>query len=233
MAPTREEEKQQQRLALAKANKIEYDIVRSTSAIRPGRIIPLPPRREMITAPSEGRTDRPQSETASQAGMSHNKHCANCGGDGHLLANCVTAEHGSIWVCVFCKTSDHFTDACPSFKKLGLAAKVKLLVTDRAGKPQLSTHRCWCRFLHDFLVSEETKHLPAPTAFPWRITFAEGLFKAKTIHQIQEELDTTQDASKLPKDLEMQGLKDVYSRHWNIEELPWPRPPSTFSDYEE
>ncbi|KAF5580278.1 uncharacterized protein FSUBG_13431 [Fusarium subglutinans] len=189
------------RMAQAEARRHRYDLARSTSAVIP------------ITA-----------------GISHNKLCANCGGDGHLLANCVTAEHGAIWVCVFCKTKDHFTDACPSFKKLGLAAKVKLLVTDRAGKPQLSTHRCWCVYLHDFLVSEETKDLPAPTGFPWRLTFAEDLYKARTIHEIQEEFGRTGDESKLPKDLVMQRLEDVYLRYWKIEELPWPRRPSDMSN---
>ncbi|KAF5232493.1 hypothetical protein FANTH_12954 [Fusarium anthophilum] len=202
----------------------------STPVVRPGRIISSQPLNERNTPPAGGRTPRPQGETASQAGISHNKLCANCGGDGHLLDNCVTAEHGAIWVCVFCKTKDHFTDACPSFKKVGLAAKVKLLVTDRAGKPQLSTHRCWCVYLHDFLVSEETKDLPAPTAFPWRLTFAEDLFKGRTIHEIQEEFDRTGDASKLSKDLVMQSLEDVYLRHWKIEELPWPRRPNDKSD---
>ncbi|KAF5678773.1 hypothetical protein FCIRC_6387 [Fusarium circinatum] len=218
------------RMAQAEARRHRYDLARSTSAVIPITVTPTQPLNEKITAPVKRRTPRPRGETASHAGMSHNKLCANCGGDGHLLANCVTAEHGAIWVCVFCKTKDHFTDACPSFKKLGLAAKVKLLVTDRAGKPQLSTHRCWCVYLHDFLVSEETKDLPAPTGFPWRLTFAEDLYKGRTIHEIQEEFDRTGDESKLPKDLVMQRLEDVNLRHWEIEELPWPRRPSDMSN---
>lgn len=169
---------------------------------------------------------RPQGETTSQAGMSYNKHCANCGGNGHLLVNCITAKHGSIKVCVFCRTKDHLTDGCRSFNKLGLVAKVKLLVKDRAGKPELSTRRGWWRYLHDFLVSEETKGVPIPTAFPWSPKFAEDLFKCrfpKNIDQIQEEFDSSRDASKLPKDETMQSLVDVYTRHWREEKLPWPR----------
>ncbi|KAG4283171.1 hypothetical protein FPRO06_09844 [Fusarium proliferatum] len=241
------------RLSRARATKIAYDVVRSTSAAGPSMIIPFRPLNERIAAPAEGRITRPRGETASldrlaqakadkedrdvvmathphgetasQAGISH-KHCANCGGNGHLLVNCITAEHGSIKVCVFCRTKNHLTDECQSFKKLGLAAKVRLLVKDRAGKPELATRRGWWRYLHDFLVSEETKGVPVPTAFPWSPKFAESLFDGKwtrTIGQIQEEVDRTWDASKLPKDETMQSLKDVYTRHWREEKLPWPR----------
>ncbi|KAF5628693.1 hypothetical protein F25303_10326 [Fusarium sp. NRRL 25303] len=205
---------------LSGATKIAYDVVRSTSAAGPSMITPFRPLNERITTPFEGRTTRPRGETASldrlaqakadkedydivvstcpqgettsQAGMSQNKHCANCGGNGHLLVNCITAEHGSIKVCVFCRTKDHLTDECRSFNKLGLAAKVKLLVKDRAGKPELATRRRWWHYLHDFLVSEETKGVPIPTAFPWSPKFAEDLFKCrfpKNIDQIQEEFD--------------------------------------------
>ncbi|KAG5766578.1 hypothetical protein H9Q72_005345 [Fusarium xylarioides] len=213
------------RLAQAKANRIAYDVVMSTSAVGPSTVTPFRPLNERITAPSEGRTDRPRGESASQAGTSHNKRCANCGGDGHLLANCITAKHGSIKVCAVCKTKDHLTDECRSFKKLTLAAKVKLLVTDRAGKPQLSTNRPWWRYLHDFLVSEDTKDLPVPTAFPWRLELADQVFRGlwtKSVRQVQEEFDRTRDASKLPKDGAMKSLEDVYTRHWKGEKLTWP-----------
>ncbi|KAF5575864.1 hypothetical protein FPCIR_12915 [Fusarium pseudocircinatum] len=213
------------RLAQAKANRVAYDVVMSTSAVGPSTVTPFRPLNERITAPFEGRTPRPRSETASQAGMSHSKRCANCGGTGHLVANCITAEHGSIKVCVFCKTKEHLTDECQSFKKLDLAAKVKVLVTDRAGKPQLSTVRPWWRYLHDFLVSEDTKDLPVPTAFPWRLELADNIFKgmwSRSVGQLQREFDKTQDTSKLPKDGAMKSLEDVYSRHWKGKKLAWP-----------
>ncbi|KAG5797262.1 hypothetical protein H9Q69_003731 [Fusarium xylarioides] len=220
------------RVNRAKANRLEYEVVKSTSAVGPSKATPSRPLNERITAPSEGRTDRPRGESASQAGTSHSKRCANCGGDGHLLANCITAEYGSIKVCVLCKTKGHLTDECQSFKKLSLAAKVKLLVTDRAGKPQLSTHRPWWRYLHDFLVSEDTKDLPVPTAFPWRLELAVQLFQGmwtKTVRQVQEEFDRTRDASKLPKDGAMKSLEDVYTRHWKGEKLTWPARLGTMS----
>ncbi|KAG4259212.1 hypothetical protein FPRO04_07515 [Fusarium proliferatum] len=214
------------RLARAKASKAAYDVVKSTSAVGPSTVLPFRPLNERTSAPFEGRTTRPRGETASQAGVSHNKRCANCGGDGHLLANCITAEHGSIKVCIFCRTKDHLTDECQSFKKLSLAAKVKLLVTDRAGKPELATRRGWWRYLHDFLVSEETKGVPIPTGFPWPANFSKMLFDGlwtRPVGQIQEEFDATRDASKLPKDKTIQSMEDIYTRHWMGEKLPWPR----------
>ncbi|KAF5974276.1 hypothetical protein FBULB1_7834 [Fusarium bulbicola] len=214
------------RMAQAEAKRLRYDLARSTSAVTPITVTPSQPLNERITAPVEGRTPRPQSETASQAGTSHSKLCANCGGNGHLLANCVTAEHGSIKVCVFCKSKGHLTDECRSFKKLDLAAKVRLLVTDRAGKPPLSTRRGWWRYLHDFLVSEDTKDLPVPTKFPWRIELGDRLFDgmwSRTVDEVQAEFDRTRDKAKLPKDEAVQGMGDIYLHYWQGAELPWPR----------
>jgi len=62
---TKDQERQTEkgRLALARLKKIAYDVVRSTSAAGPSRIIPLPRPNERIAAPFEGRTTRPRGET--------------------------------------------------------------------------------------------------------------------------------------------------------------------------
>ncbi|KAF5600422.1 hypothetical protein FPANT_2437 [Fusarium pseudoanthophilum] len=54
------------RVAQAKNRKAKYDAVMSTSTVIPRKIILSRPLNERVTTPSEGRTTRPQGETASQ-----------------------------------------------------------------------------------------------------------------------------------------------------------------------
>ncbi|KAI7770515.1 hypothetical protein LZL87_002886 [Fusarium oxysporum] len=155
----------------------------------------------------------------------HSKPCANCEGQGHLLAGCITSD-GFIKVCFFCEDNSHHTDACDSFKRLSLAEKVKLLVTDRAGKPGLATDRPWWSYLYQFLQAKETEGISPPTAFPWTASFAREVFageRGKPVKDIQAEFDSTNDPAMLPVDTTVRSLPDVWSFYWYHEDLPFPR----------
>ncbi|KAF4415653.1 hypothetical protein FACUT_13213 [Fusarium acutatum] len=215
------------RIADAKAKKVEYDILMSTDNARPRMPVSSRPLAERITFPKEEKTRRPQGESASTAGMSHSKLCANCGGDGHLLAHCITAEDGAIRICFFCRDDSHLTDECGRFRKLSLTNKVKLLVVGRGNMPALATKKVWWGYLYDLLEADDSVSIPAfTTGFPWSVEYALDLFKGergKGIHVHQAEFDSTHDRSVLPENVNIGDLEDVWVYYWRTEFLVRPR----------
>ncbi|EXK95632.1 hypothetical protein FOQG_04182 [Fusarium oxysporum f. sp. raphani 54005] len=200
------------RIAEAKDKKLEYDIIMSTASARP--------RKAISSRPLTERTTRPTSESASKAGKSHSKLCANCGGDGHLVASCITAEDGSIRICVLCRSSGHLTDECKRFDKLSLADKVKLLVRDRANMPALATKQVWWVYLYELIDSKDNESIPAFTGFPWTVSFALKVFsgeKGWDIHALQAEFDSTHDLSLLPVNEAIKNLEDIWTDYWRSE----------------
>lgn len=200
------------RIAEAKDKKLEYDIIMSTTSAQPRRAVSSRPLAERITFPP--------SESASNAGRSHRRLCANCGGDGHLVANCITAEDGSIRVCFLCRSFDHLTDECKRFGKLSQADKVKLLVRDRANMPALATKKAWWVYLYELIDSKDNEHIPAFTGFPWTVLFALKVFdgeKGWDIHALQAEFDSTHDLSLLPVNTAIKGLEDIWTDYWRSE----------------
>ncbi|CZR40749.1 uncharacterized protein FPRO_10337 [Fusarium proliferatum ET1] len=214
------------RLAEAKSKKIAYDILMSTDNARPRMPVSSRPLAERITFPQEEKTHRPQGESASTAGTSRRKLCANCGGDGHLVANCITAEDGSVRICIFCRTDSHLTDECEKFRRLSLTAKVKLLVVDRGNMPALATKKGWWLYLYDLLEADDSVSVPSLTSFPWAPKYAIDLFvgeKGRGIHVHQAEFDSTHDRSVLPENVNIGDLEDVYVYYWQTEFLVRPR----------
>ncbi|CVL00507.1 uncharacterized protein FMAN_09928 [Fusarium mangiferae] len=184
------------RAAEARSKKIAYEILMSENNARP--------RRPVLS--------RPLAERTTKAGIF--KPCANCKGQGHQLADCITTVHGYIKACIFCDNDSHRTDECESFKRLSLAEKVKLLVTDRAGKPALAL---WWTPLYEFLEAKETQDIPLPTGFPWTAKFAIEVFqgkRGKPVKTFQTEFDATQDPKALPVDMTVRSLPDVWSYYW-------------------
>ncbi|EXL47970.1 hypothetical protein FOCG_10476 [Fusarium oxysporum f. sp. radicis-lycopersici 26381] len=197
------------RIAEAKDKKLVYDIIMSTAGAHPRRVVSSRPLTE--------RTTRPPSESASKAGKSHSKLCANCGGDGHLVASCITAEHGSIRICFLCRSSGHLTDECKRFGKLSPTGKVKLLVRDRANMPALATKKPWWVYLYELINSKDNERIPAFTGFPWTVGFALKVFsgeKGWDIHALQAEFDSTHDLSLLPVNKAFKDLEDIWTHYW-------------------
>ncbi|KAF5644463.1 hypothetical protein F52700_2462 [Fusarium sp. NRRL 52700] len=185
------------RVTEAKARRIEHEILMSENNSRP--------RMPVISR-----------------NPANKKPCANCGGQGHKLADCITTVRGYIKACILCDTDSHRTDDCDTFKELSLAEKVKLLVTDRAGKPGLAQ---WSTLLYEFLEAKETRDIPPPTGFPWTVKFALEVFEGKhgkSVQDIQREFDATHDSKVLPVDTTVRSLPDVWSYYWSIECRPFP-----------
>ncbi|PCD30466.1 hypothetical protein AU210_010147 [Fusarium oxysporum f. sp. radicis-cucumerinum] len=200
------------RIAEAKDKKLVYDVIMSTAAAHPRRVVSSRPLAERITFPP--------SESASNAGRSPRKLCANCGGDGHLVANCITAEDGSIRVCFLCRSFDHLTDECKRFGKLSQTDKVKLLVRDRANMPALATKKAWWVYLYELINSKDNERIPAFTGFPWTVRFALKVFsgeKGWDIHALQAEFDSTHDLSLLPVNNAIKDLEDIWTDYWRSE----------------
>ncbi|PNP79509.1 hypothetical protein FNYG_07125 [Fusarium nygamai] len=194
------------RVADAKANKLMYEILMSENNARPR--MPVWSRNLDIIIAKKSKTD--------------GKPCANCKGQGHQVASCITTVHGFIKACFFCEKDDHRTDDCETFQQLSLAEKVKLLVTNRAGMPGLAP---WWALLYEFLEAKETKDIPLPTGFPWTAKFAIGVFEGKhgkPVEEIQREFDMTKDPKVLPVDTKVRSLPDVWSYYWFYESLPFP-----------
>ncbi|WKT48474.1 hypothetical protein QSH57_013404 [Fusarium oxysporum f. sp. vasinfectum] len=159
------------RIAEAKDKKLEYNIIISTASARP--------RKAISSRPLTERTTRPPSKSASKASKSHSKLYANCGGDSHLMASCITAEDRSIRIYVLCRSSGHLTDKCKRFNKLSLADKVKLLIRDHANMPALATKQVWWVYLYELINSKDNKSIPAFTGFPWTVSFALKVFSGE------------------------------------------------------
>ncbi|KAF5600413.1 hypothetical protein FPANT_2428 [Fusarium pseudoanthophilum] len=194
------------RVAYAKAKKLMYEILMSDNNARPR--MPL--------------WSRNLDRIISKKRNSDSKPCANCKGQGHQVAGCITTVHGFINACFFCEKDDHRTDDCDTFKQLSLAEKVKLLVAMRAGMPGLAP---WWNLLYEFLEAKETKDIPFPTDFPWTAKFAIGVFEGKhgkPVGDIQTELDMTEDPKVLPVDTKLRSLADVWSYYWFYESRPSP-----------
>ncbi|KAG5757385.1 hypothetical protein H9Q70_000035 [Fusarium xylarioides] len=194
------------RVADAKAKKLEYDILMSENNARP-RMSVWSSNLDMIIVRKR---------------YSDIKPCANCKGQGHQVAGCITTVHGFIKACFFCETEDHRTDECDTFKRLSLAEKVKLLVTMRAGMPGLAP---WWDLLYEFLEAKDTKDIPLPTGFPWTAKFAIGVFEGnngKSVGEIQREFDLTKDPNVLPVDTKVRSLPDVWSYYWFCDSRPFP-----------
>ncbi|KAF5546393.1 hypothetical protein FMEXI_5654 [Fusarium mexicanum] len=151
--------------------------------------------------------------------------CAECGSIAHTLKGCITATSGSVRGCIFCNNTSHSTDSCREFMKLGLAAKVKLLVTDRAGRPPIFTDASWSVWLHRFLNAPHTKGQPIPEAFPWRPEFAREIYNSKgskSVQEYQSDFDSAQSIGVLPRDWRMQSMNDVSTNFWEKEGRVWP-----------
>ncbi|KLO87948.1 Uncharacterized protein LW93_5114 [Fusarium fujikuroi] len=192
----RERHPKPNRAAEARSKKIAYEILMSENNSHPRRPV----------------SSRPLAERTTEAGIF--KPCANCKGQGHRLADCITTVHGFIKACIFCDNDSHNTDECDSFKDLSMAEKVKLLVTDRASKPALAL---WWTLLYEFLEAKETQHISPPTGFPWTAKFATEVFQGKhgkPVQEIQAEFDATQDRKVLPGDTKVRSLPDVWSYYW-------------------
>jgi hypothetical protein len=213
---TRFEPVRQNRIADAKAKKLAYDIIMSTDSARPRRLASSPPHAERTAFPKEETTRRPQGESAS-------KLCANCGGDGHLLAHCITAKDGAIRICFFCRDDSHLTDECGRFRRLSLTDKVKLLVVDRGDMPALATKKPWWRYLYDILEADDSVRVPHLTTFPWTPKYAVDLYVGDGIHAHQAKYDSTRDRSVLPRNINIRNLEHVYTFYWSMEFLLKPR----------
>ncbi|KAF5663336.1 hypothetical protein FDENT_13164 [Fusarium denticulatum] len=209
------------RIADAKRKKLEYDILMSTNNARPRKHVSSRPLAERITFPQEEKPCRPQGENASTAGMSHMKLYANCGGDGHLLAHCITAKDGAIRICFFCRDNNHLTDECERFRRLSLIDKVKLLVVDRGNMPALATKKPWWGYLYDLLDADDPESIPDfAMGFPWTVPYAVSLFSGKVgkgINVHQATFDYSHDRSVLPKNKTLCGLEDVWDVLWQRE----------------
>ncbi|KAF5702117.1 hypothetical protein FMUND_13612 [Fusarium mundagurra] len=194
------------RVADAKAKKLEYEILMSENNARPRMPVWSRNLDSIIVKKSNSVT----------------KPCANCKGQGHQVAGCITTVHGYIKACFFCETDDHRTNDCESFKQLSLAGKVKLLVTDRAGMPGLAP---WWGLLYEFLEAKETEDIPLPTGFPWTAKFAIEVFEGKhgrPVGEIQRGFDMAKDPKVLPVDTKVRSLPDVWSYYWFHEYRPFP-----------
>ncbi|KAF5533602.1 hypothetical protein FNAPI_12619 [Fusarium napiforme] len=194
------------RVACAKARKLMYEIIMSDNNARPR--MPL--------------WSRNLDRIISKKSNSDGKPCANCKGQSHQVAGCITTVHGFINACFFCEKDDHRTDDCDTFKQLSLAEKVKLLVTMRAGMPGLAP---WWSLLYEFLEAKETKDIPLPTGFPWTAKFAMEVFegkRGKPVGEVQTDFDTTKDPNVLPVDTKVRSLPDVWSYYWFYENRPFP-----------
>ncbi|PNP79514.1 hypothetical protein FNYG_07130 [Fusarium nygamai] len=215
------------RIADAKLNKLEYDILMSTDNARPRMPVSSRPLVDRTAFPQEEKTRRPQGESASTAGTSNRKLCANCGGDGHLLAHCITAKDGAIRICFFCRDNSHVTDECERFHRLSLTDKVKLLVVDRGNMPALATKKPWWGYLYDLLEADDPESIPDfATGFPWTVQYALDLFSGKEgkgIHVHQAVFDYSHDRSVLPKNNTFCGLEDVWDVLWQEEFRVRPR----------
>ncbi|KAM0273477.1 hypothetical protein ACHAPA_001631 [Fusarium lateritium] len=154
-----------------------------------------------------------------------NVQCSLCDTPGHTLDKCLASnETGVVKGCIFCNNSSHSTDGCAQFDELSLSGKVKVLVTERAGKPPLATVKSWWDYLLVWYRSGETLHEQPPTAFPWRQEFAARVNRGdlgKSVKDIQSEFDQ-HGSSVLPVDNKMQTLSDVFYRYWKGEETPVP-----------
>ncbi|KAM0236320.1 hypothetical protein ACHAP5_009401 [Fusarium lateritium] len=151
--------------------------------------------------------------------------CGSCDSPSHTLDICLASnETGVVKGCIFCNNCSHSTDGCAQFDELSLSDKVKVLVTERAGKPPLATVNSWWDYLLVWYRSSETLHEQPPTAFPWRQEFAARVNRGdlgKSVQDIQSEFDQ-HDSSVLPVDNKMQTLSDVFYRYWKGEETPVP-----------
>ncbi|KAF5644467.1 hypothetical protein F52700_2466 [Fusarium sp. NRRL 52700] len=151
--------------------------------------------------------------------------CAECGSTSHTLKGCITTISGGIRGCIFCNNKSHSTDSCREFEKIGLEAKVKLLVTDRAGMPPIFTDAAWSIWLHRFLMAPHTEGKPIPKAFPWTVEFARHVYGGKaekSVQEYQKDFDRTQRISVLPRDWRIQSMNDVFINFWNGEGNVWP-----------
>ncbi|PNP79507.1 hypothetical protein FNYG_07123 [Fusarium nygamai] len=187
----------------------------------------------------EARTDRPDGNqiiTTPQAALDTRQviptaetarpvFCAECGGSTHTMKDCITTVTGGIRGCIFCNNQNHVTDHCRQFTCLNLGERVKLLVTDRAGKPPIFTDTAWWVYLYRFLTVRHTMGQLIPDKFPWTMDFAREVYRGtrgKSIKEYQSDFDRTQSVGVLPRDWRMQSMNDVFTNFWDKEGKVWP-----------
>ncbi|KAF5600414.1 hypothetical protein FPANT_2429 [Fusarium pseudoanthophilum] len=152
--------------------------------------------------------------------------CAECQGSTHIMKDCITTVTGGIRGCIFCNNKNHVTDHCRQFTRLTLAEKVKLLVTDRAGKPPIFTDTAWWVYLYRFLTVRETMGQQIPDKFPWTRDFSRDIYRGKeghkSIREYQRDFNRTKSVGVLPRDWRMQSMNDVFTNFWDREGKVWP-----------
>ncbi|CAF3469762.1 unnamed protein product [Fusarium graminearum] len=93
--------------------------------------------------------------------------CGFCRAKDHAMIHCLMAKDGNIPGCVLWNTMAHELNACPIYMGLDMQERLKGLINERAGLPNVKVKDHWSTLFHAWLYDKASEGMRAPDEYPW------------------------------------------------------------------
>lgn len=153
--------------------------------------------------------------------------CGFCRAKDHAMIHCLMAKDGNIPGCVMWNTMAHELNACPIYMGLDMQERLKGLINERAGLPNVKVKDHWSTLFHAWLYDKASEGMRAPDEYPWTEAHAielNGRQNGNYAHELQLVFEKSgHDRSVLPKDEVVKDAVGVWWHFWLRRGLPFPQ----------